>query len=101
LNLVSTPAGRSATGWATGLLGSMGSIGDCFNNSVSGSFSATLQTELLDRSTWPTRKGLGQAVFAYIQGFYNPRRRHSTLGYLSPANYERAYRAGRPTDTAA
>ncbi len=80
------------TSWAfghrlreAGLLGSMGSIGDCFDNSVAESFFATLQTELLDRSTWPTREGLAQAVFAFIEGFYNPRRRHSTLGYLSPA----------------
>lgn len=83
------------TSWAfghwlreTGLLGSMGSIGDCFDNSVAESFFATLQTELLNRSTWPTREGLANAVFAFIEGFYNPRRRHSTLGYLSPADYE-------------
>jgi putative transposase len=84
-----------------GLLGSMGSIGDCFDNSVAESFFATLQTELLDRSTWPTREGLAQAVFAFIEGFYNPRRRHSTLDYLSPADYEREYLAGRLTKTAA
>ena len=64
------------------------------------SFFATLQTELLDRSAWATRAELGQAVFAFVEGFYNPRRRHSTLGYLSPADYETA--AGRRhTETAA
>jgi putative transposase len=100
--------GSTYTSWAfghrlreAGLLGSMGSIGDCFDNSVAESFFATLQTELLDRSTWPTREGLAQAVFGFIEGFYNPRRRHSYLGYLSPADYERNYWAGRLTDTAA
>ena len=100
--------GSTYTSWTfgqrlreAGLLGSMGSIGDCFDNSVAESFFATLQTELLDRSTWPTREGLAQAVFAFIEGFYNPRRRHSTLGYLSPADYEHSYWAGRPTETAA
>jgi putative transposase len=87
--------GSIYTSWAfghrlreAGLLGSMGSIGDCFDNSVAESFFATLQTELLDRSTWPTREGLANAIFAFVEGFYNPTRRHSTLGYLSPADYE-------------
>jgi len=100
--------GSTYTSWAfghrlreAGLLGSMGSIGDCFDNSVAESFFATLQTELLDRSTWPTREGLAQAVFAFIEGFYNPRRRHSTLGYLSPADYEAKHRARHHTETAA
>ena len=100
--------GSTYTSWAfghrlreAGLLGSMGSIGDCFDNSVAESFFATLQTELLDRQSWATREELANAVFAFIEGFYNPRRRHSTLGYLSPADYERAAAAGRLTDTAA
>jgi putative transposase len=100
--------GSTYTSWAfghrlreAGLLGSMGSIGDCFDNSVAESFFATLQTELLDRSTWPTREGLANAVFAFIEGFYNPRRRHSTLGYLSPADYEAKHAAGRLSETAA
>ena len=88
-----------------GLLGSMGSVGDCFNNSVAESFFARLQTELLDRSNWPTREGLANAVFAFIKGFYNPRRRHSTIGYLSPADYEvqqqQTTPAGHPTKAAA
>ena len=104
--------GSTYTSWAfghrlreAGLLGSMGSIGDCFDNSVAESFFATLQTELLDRSTWPTREALANAVFAFIEGFYNPRRRHSTLGYLSPADYETQHEqrtpAGPLTETAA
>ena len=66
----------------------MGSVGDCYDNAMCESFFATLQTELLDRSTWPTREGLANAIFAFVEGFYNPTRRHSTLGYLSPADYE-------------
>jgi putative transposase len=96
------------TSWAfgqrlreAGLLGSMGSIGDCFDNGLAESFFATLQTELLDRTSWATRDQLAQAVFAYIEGFYNPRRRHSALGYLSPADYEHDYWTGRLTQTAA
>jgi putative transposase len=100
--------GSQYTSWAfghrlreAGLLGSMGSIGDCFDNSVAESFFATLQTELLDRSTWATREQLANAAFAFIEAFYNPRRRHSTLGYLSPADYESQFQAGQPTQTAA
>ena len=83
----------------------MGSIGDCFDNSVAESFFATLQTELLDRSTWLTREGLTNAIFAFVEGLYNPRRRHSTLGYLSAANYESEHAhttpAGPRSETAA
>jgi putative transposase len=71
-----------------GLVGSMGTVGDCFDNAVAESFFATLECELLDRSSWPTRRQLATEVFDFIEGFYNPRRRHSTLGYLSPVNYE-------------
>ena len=78
-----------------GLLGSMGSIGDCFDNALCETFFATLQTELLDRRSWPTRKALANAIFDFIEAFYNPRRRHSSLGYLSPADYEAAHQAKR------
>ena len=100
--------GSTYTSWAfghrlreAGLLGSMGSIGDCFDNSVAESFFATLQTELLDRSDWPTREGLANAIFSFIEGFYNPRRRHSTLGYLSPADYETRWAHTSPAGPAA
>jgi putative transposase len=100
--------GAQYTSWSfgqrlreAGLLGSMGSIGDCFDNGLAESFFATLQTELLDRTSWATRDDLAQAVFAYIEGFYNPRRRHSALGYLSPADYEHNHWAGRLNETAA
>ena len=52
------------------------------------SFFATLECELLDRRSWPTRRELSSAVFDFIEAFYNRRRRHSTLDYLSPADYE-------------
>jgi len=71
-----------------GILGSMGSVGDALDNAAAESFYATLQTELLDRYTWPTRQCLRSAIFEYIECFYNRRRRHSALGYLSPAEFE-------------
>jgi putative transposase len=73
-----------------GLLGSMGTVGDALDNAVAESFFASLQCELLDRHDWPTRAGLARAMFSWIETFYNPTRRHSTLGYLSPVDYETA-----------
>jgi putative transposase len=72
----------------TGLVASMGSIGDALDNAVAESFFATLECELLDRQAWPTRAGLRTAVFDFIEVFYNRQRRHSTLGYATPASYE-------------
>jgi transposase InsO family protein len=72
---------------------SMGSTGDCFDNAMAESFFASLETELIDRSSWRTRADARLAVFDYIEAFYNPRRRHSALGYLSPAEFERRYRS--------
>jgi putative transposase len=82
-----------------GLVGSMGSVGDCFDNAVAESFFATLECELLDRRSWPTRRELSTAVFDFIEAFYNLRRRHSTLGYLSPADYEASHQV-RPVPAA-
>jgi len=73
---------------AAGLMGSMGTVGDALDNAVAESFFASLQCELLDRHPWPTKAGLARAMFAWIETFYNPTRRHSTLGYLSPVDYE-------------
>jgi hypothetical protein len=78
---------RQACGKA-GIARSMGSRGDCFDNAVAESFFATLKKELVHRRSWPTRRELTSEVFEYIEGFYNPTRRHSTLGYLSPIQYE-------------
>ncbi|MFN8130580.1 MAG: IS3 family transposase, partial [Solirubrobacteraceae bacterium] len=72
-----------------GVARSMSSRGDCFDNAVAESFFATLKKELIRRQSWPTRAELRQAVFEYIELFYNATRRHSTLGFLSPAEYER------------
>jgi len=68
---------------------SMGSIGDCYDNAVCEAFHATLKRELVHRRPWPTRANLKTAVFEYIEGFYNTKRRHSTLGYRSPAQHDR------------
>jgi len=83
--------GTEYTSWAfgqrlrhAGLLGSMGSVGDALDNAVAESFFATLQTELLDRRRWRTRTELAQAIFEWIEVFYNQQRRHSTLGMLAP-----------------
>lgn len=72
----------------SGLIGSMGTVGDALDNAVAESFFATLQTELLDRQAWPTRSALMTAIFEYIEAFYNRQRRHSTLEYLSPLEFE-------------
>ena len=84
-----------------GLLGSMGTVGDALDNAVAESFYASLQTELLDRRQWQSRSQLRTAVFGYIEGFYNRRRRHSKLGYLSPVEFERESAAQRPKQDAA
>jgi putative transposase len=75
-----------------GIAISMGSRGDVYDNAVAESFFATLKKELVHRHSWPTRRELGSAVFDYIEAFYNPKRRHSTLGMLSPAEYEQTHR---------
>ncbi len=72
-----------------GIAVSMGSKGDAYDNAVAESFFATLKKELVHRQSWPSRRDLSSAVFNYIEAFYNRHRRHSTLGYLSPEEYER------------
>ncbi len=72
-----------------GVTPSMGSVGDCFDNAMAESFFATLECELLDRTKWATHAEARSAVFAFIEGWYNTRRRHSALGYLSPLDFER------------
>ena len=66
----------------------MGSRGDCFDNAVAESFFATLKKELIHGRSWPTKAELRTEVFEYIEVFFNRRRRHSTLGFLSPAQFE-------------
>jgi len=73
----------------SGIARSMGSRGDCWDNAVAESFFATLKKELVHRESWPTREAMRVAVFDYIEIFYNATRRHSTLGMLSPSQYEK------------
>jgi putative transposase len=71
-----------------GIAVSMGSKGCAYDNAVAESFFATLKKELVHRHSWPTRRALISEVFEFVEGFYNTTRRHSTLGYLSPAQFE-------------
>ena len=77
---------------AAGVRPSMGSVGDCYDNAMAESFFATLECELLDRTRFPNPKMAGEAIFEFIEAWYNPHRRHSALGYLSPANFEQQLR---------
>ena len=74
-----------------GLTPSMGSIGDAYDNALAEAFFASLETELLMRHRFATRKAARLALFDYIEAFYNSHRRHSALGYLSPAQFERRW----------
>ncbi len=71
-----------------GVRPSMGSVGDAYDNAMCESFFATLECELLARSRFKNRDEARTAIFAFIEGFYNRRRRHSAIGYLSPMDYE-------------
>ncbi len=72
-----------------GIEQSMGGRGSAYDNAVCEAFFKTLKSELVDRRSWPTKAEIRTAVFDYIECFYNRQRRHSTLGYLSPDEYER------------
>jgi putative transposase len=74
-----------------GCLVSMSGLGNCYDNAVVESFFATLKQELVYHATYKTRKEAETDIFFYIEGFYNRRRRHTTLDYLSPAAFETAY----------
>jgi putative transposase len=66
----------------------MGRVGTCWDNALAESFWAVLKNELIYTRAWPTRKAARTAIFDYIEGFYNPTRRHSALKYASPNDYE-------------
>lgn len=72
-----------------GVVPSMGSVGDCYDNAMAESFFATLKTERVYRNSYPTRNDAINDVFTWIEGRYNTRRRHSAIKYLAPATYER------------
>ena len=74
-----------------GVRPSMGSVGDCYDNAMAESFFATLECELLDRHTFRTHAEARLAIFEFIEGWYNPHRRHSGLDYRSPINFERRF----------
>jgi transposase InsO family protein len=74
-----------------GMQPSMGSVGDCYDNAMAESFFATLECELLERTHFTTLSEARLAIFDFIEGWYNPRRRHSALGQESPINFERNY----------
>ena len=75
-----------------GVMPSVGSVGDAYDNAMAESFFATLERELLSRRRFRSQAEAKMAVFAWLEGWYNRRRRHSALGYRSPVNYERAQR---------
>jgi transposase InsO family protein len=83
------------TSWAfterarqSGLVPSMGSIGDCYDNAMIEAFWSRMQVELLNTRRWRTRLELANAIFEYIENFHNRRRRHSSLGMRTPIEYE-------------
>ena len=87
--------GSQYTSWAfgqrlraAGVLASMGTVGDCYDNAMMESFWGTLQLELLDQKQWKTRDELANAIFEWIECWYNPKRRHSSIGMHSPVTFE-------------
>lgn len=96
--VIHSDQGTQYTSWAfthrarqSGLVPSMGSIGDCFDNAVAESFWARMQVELLNRQRWRTRIELANAIFEYLEVFHNRQRRHSSLGMRTPIEYERIH----------
>ncbi len=82
-----------------GVRPSMGSVGDAYDNAMCESFFATLECELLDRRKFKTKTEARMAIFQFIEGWYNPGRRHSALGYQSPINFERSAREQLESDS--
>ena len=93
--VIHSDQGTQFTSWTftqraidSGLVPSMGSVGDCYDNAMIESFWSRMQVELLDRKRWNTRIELANAIFEYLEIFHNRKRRHSSLGMLSPVEYE-------------
>lgn len=84
-------AGRP--GLDRGIVCSMSRVGDCWDNAVAESFFATLKKELIHRRPWPTKAEATIAIHDYIGAFFNPHRRHSSIDYLSPMDFERQHAA--------
>jgi putative transposase len=79
-----------------GVRPSMGSVGDAYDNAMAESFFASLECELIDRRSWQTKTEARLALFTWIEGWYNPRRRHSALNYRSPMNFEMQHAGASP-----
>jgi putative transposase len=75
----------------SGLVPSMGSVGDCYDNAMIEAFWSRMQVELLDRQRWHTRVELANAIFEYLEVFHNRQRRHSSLGMLTPLEFENTF----------
>lgn len=82
-----------------GVRPSMGSVGDCYDNAMCESFFATLECELIDRTRFDSHATARREIFSFIEGWYNPHRRHSSLRYLSPVNFERRHLFTRRRDS--
>ena len=82
------PIRRQARAVDSGLLPSMGLIGDCYDNALIESFWSRMQIELFDRQRWRTRVELANAIFDYLEIFHNRQRRHSALGMITPIEFE-------------
>ena len=74
---------------AAGVMPSVGSVGDAYDNAMAESVFATLERDVLNRRRFQSQADARMALFQWLEGWYNPHRRHSALGYLSPVNYER------------
>lgn len=83
-----------------GILPSMGSVGDAYDNALCESFFATLECELLERNVFRTLRASRLAVFEFIEGWYNPHRLHSSIGFQSPIQFELAHQANRSLPSA-
>ena len=101
--IVHSDHGVQFTSWAftdrakrSGLVPSMGSIGDCYDNAVIESFWGRMQTELLNRKRWKTRIELANAIFDYLEVFHNRQRRHSSLGMRTPIEFELQHQSAQP-----
>ena len=83
---------------ASGFIASMSGRGNCYDNAMVETVFKTIKTELVWRTAFASREQASNAIGLYIEGFYNPRRRHSSLGYKSPATFETAFRANAKTE---
>ena len=97
--IIHSDQGTQFTSWAftrraldSGLVPSMGSVGDCYDNGMIESFWSRMQVELLDTRRWRTRVELANAIFEYLEIWHNRRRRHSSLGLLTPDEFETRHR---------